>query len=723
MLFYRGRQQIVDANGEPVANAKAYFYLSGTTSPASVYADSALTTPHANPVRSLADGHLPPIYLDPNVTYKCVITDEDDVALPDGSVDPITSSIFTENYYRRTSTEIANSVTPTDYSYPPGNVLRYGAVADGLTDNRQAFIRAVLATPTGGRLVIPGSTLPYLVDTSGGESTAIEIDRQMTVEINGIVKASDGAVQTNPPTIFLVSADDVTFNGTGRLVGDGETNSVNSGTDAIFPSLVKVTGDNFTMTGLTVDTPHKVGVFFYGALRGKVTGCNFVGGPASYTDTAHFAIRAYQGGKHIITDNQFFPSPVDGGMCVQCVFSNSSDHLLIDSNIAIAPYEKLAYLVSDRNTVRNNIIIGNLGYIPGTNTKGTIGPPIRHDGVGGSVTNNQIYFCGGGVSAIGGGALLIEGNSMEAVGQSGVAIFGGSVPFDRLVIRNNQMKCGDIEGIVVSHGVLVDAPNGTNLHLDISHNQVIGFAPTDTIANVAAWTSAAEIPAISMIKPTSFNGRVYMCASGGTTGGSEPAWPTTPGDTVVDGDITWTCVAIDNTSSAGIKCSARATKLTERSQIAHNIIDGGTQDCRTGIWTEYVSDSTIEHNYVRANVIGIREDNGGINRYVGNAIQTGGVQIQNMDATSHAEGNTFGGRPNTASVTLPSSVATTTISNSVLLVAPHAKVMFSPSNEPASDYIVAHGLYASVSSDDVVITSGDSTNFAGTETLVVHVIQ
>ena len=43
-------------------------------------------------------------------------------------------------------------------------------------------------------------------------------------------------------------------------------------------------------------------------------------------------------------------------------------------------------------------------------------------------------------------------------------------------------------------------------------------------------------------QPTSANGYYYYCSVAGTSGGSEPTWPTTPGATVVDGTATWTCV-------------------------------------------------------------------------------------------------------------------------------------------------------------------------------------
>ena len=61
----------MDSGGAPMAGALLQFYLSGTTTAATVYASAALTTPLANPVASDDAGLFPPIYLDPAVSYRC----------------------------------------------------------------------------------------------------------------------------------------------------------------------------------------------------------------------------------------------------------------------------------------------------------------------------------------------------------------------------------------------------------------------------------------------------------------------------------------------------------------------------------------------------------------------------------------------------------------------------------------------------------------------------
>jgi hypothetical protein len=60
----------VNGEGEPISGALLQFYLTGTTTPATIYADSGLTTPLSNPVVANGNGLFPAVYLDPTVTYR-----------------------------------------------------------------------------------------------------------------------------------------------------------------------------------------------------------------------------------------------------------------------------------------------------------------------------------------------------------------------------------------------------------------------------------------------------------------------------------------------------------------------------------------------------------------------------------------------------------------------------------------------------------------------------
>lgn len=112
ILWFRGRQRILDSNGDPVSGGKVNFYLEGTVTRTDTYSDVDLTTAHANPVVADSAGFLDPIYLDPEISYKTVITDGDDVALPDGTVDPAQVSLIQSSTF---TAVVAGAGTPGTY--------------------------------------------------------------------------------------------------------------------------------------------------------------------------------------------------------------------------------------------------------------------------------------------------------------------------------------------------------------------------------------------------------------------------------------------------------------------------------------------------------------------------------------------------------------------------------------------------------------------------------
>lgn len=60
----------------------------------------------------------------------------------------------------------------------------------------------------------------------------------------------------------------------------------------------------------------------------------------------------------------------------------------------------------------------------------------------------------------------------------------------------------------------------------------------------AQWAATTDYSVGDAVRPTTRNGFVYEAtADAGSSAGSEPTWPTTPGNTVVDDGITWTCRA------------------------------------------------------------------------------------------------------------------------------------------------------------------------------------
>lgn len=146
-LFRLPKAVGLDSAVRALSGAKAYFYETGTTTPQDTYSDAELTTPHAHPVVADASGVFPPIYLDPALKYKVTLTDSADVLVY--TVDPVndqslSAEIIGRALYPRTAAETAAGVTPTDYSYPPGVVLRYGTNATPGTTDMTAIIQTAL---------------------------------------------------------------------------------------------------------------------------------------------------------------------------------------------------------------------------------------------------------------------------------------------------------------------------------------------------------------------------------------------------------------------------------------------------------------------------------------------------------------------------------------------------------------------------------------------------
>jgi hypothetical protein len=144
------------------AGAKAYFYATGTTTPQNTYSDSGLLFAHPNPVVADSAGVLPAIYLDPSLAYKLTLKTSADVLIY--TVDPANDRSIDQDsigriLYPQTDAELAASVTPSNYAYPPGNILRYGAVGNDSTDCTAAIQSAInLSAASGTACFIPEGT-------------------------------------------------------------------------------------------------------------------------------------------------------------------------------------------------------------------------------------------------------------------------------------------------------------------------------------------------------------------------------------------------------------------------------------------------------------------------------------------------------------------------------------------------------------------------------------
>lgn len=80
--------------GVPAIGAGLSFYVSGTSTPATVYADAAGTTPLVQPVLCSAGGYWPAIFLSSAINYKVVLLNAD--LTPIWTADPLTGVSATQ---------------------------------------------------------------------------------------------------------------------------------------------------------------------------------------------------------------------------------------------------------------------------------------------------------------------------------------------------------------------------------------------------------------------------------------------------------------------------------------------------------------------------------------------------------------------------------------------------------------------------------------------------
>ena len=135
---------------------------------------------------------------------------------------------------------------------------------------------------------------------------------------------------------------------------------------------------------------------------------------------------------------------------------------------------------------------------------------------------------------------LIMGNICTGNGEYGIDIVSGcsnTSIFDNYFASNTS-------------GAINNAGTGTVIKNNYGYNPV-GVSVITLPAYPPAWAASTAYVLGDFVEPTTHNGYKYECTTAGTSGSSEPSWPTTPGDTVTDGTVTWTCRAYIYTYTAG----------------------------------------------------------------------------------------------------------------------------------------------------------------------------
>lgn len=222
-----------DANGNPLSGAEWFFYETGTTTPATIYADAELTTPLTNPVVADDGGLFVPVYIDPAVVYRSVLKTGAGTTIQD--IDPYNELAATISWVVDTRNDL-EALPTSDQAVMLLEAGRQGVFvfdssnlsAEVTADPEQGIYVAPAATPSGasGAWVrqftgsIPAKIFGVTGDGVTNDTAALQAALNYASFIGGgVVRIDEGATVLH--AAFNVP-NDVVLEVAGDLVADDQ---------------------------------------------------------------------------------------------------------------------------------------------------------------------------------------------------------------------------------------------------------------------------------------------------------------------------------------------------------------------------------------------------------------------------------------------------------------------------------------------------------------------
>ncbi|MCD6418865.1 hypothetical protein J7M00_08805, partial [bacterium] len=152
------------------------------------------------------------------------------------------------------------------------------------------------------------------------------------------------------------------------------------------------------------------------------------------------------------------------------------------------------------------------------------------------------------------------------------------------------------------NGLSVGYQAGYNLteYANPNKNILIGYKAGYNLTQPSAWSASTAYSEGDYIRPTSANGYSYECTVAGTSGSSEPTWPTTLGETVTDGTVTWECVSMRGNNNIFIGYDIEGSADDADKLNIGNVIYGDLASGNIGIGTTSPSEKLDVAGTVRA---------------------------------------------------------------------------------------------------------------------------
>ena len=287
----------LDANANPFAGAKWYFYATGTLTPQNVFADADLSTSLGAVVTADAGGRFVPIYFNSALRYRGILKDAAGNTLPDMDIDPINPSIMAQLGDPNGSDAIGfiqagDDATPRTAQdklrEQPVSILDFA----GTTDEQIASAVAYCKTLTRPHLIIPkGSyTITQTAVFDLPDWSTIDFIGEISTGISNSVAIRLGSTTTNifGMTVRGLYVDRTSNDTAGTSIGIEVRNLVWSNVD-----VRRVTG-------------FREGLVAHGSQgNGAVSYCEFTLGML-HDNRDNLVLRASNGVDGYCNENQFF---------------------------------------------------------------------------------------------------------------------------------------------------------------------------------------------------------------------------------------------------------------------------------------------------------------------------------------------------------------------------------------------------------------------------------
>lgn len=453
------------------------------------------------------------------------------------------------------------SIATTEFvmrALPWFNVLDYGAVGDGVTDDRAAIQSAIDAAEAAG-----GGTVYFPAGTYVNNTATLVIDSDKVT-----IQFEDGAILDLGEGIggFTITGDHVSVY-SAYLAGNGTdpNNTAEIGIEADGVTDLRIEGCtilDLAQDGMDIHNSSYVWVRGNRIERMRKSAITFTCGHHAWIEDNYIKDITFVGSvtssvnpygivlsvnSNAVADQHEYPQDVwvlnnyvEGNTSWEGIDSHGGKRQYIIGNIVtncrigiLADLQTAAYV----NEREDTFIIGN--HLRGTTE------------VDNYWENSNSGIVTGGASGTKGKRIVISGNIISGFN---VLKADGS---------NGGILVSYAENLVISDNIIRDNVGcGINLNRDIANALVQGNVIEDNYSLPQIQTSTAYV-AGDHRQVTEGGTRLHMlCTTGGTTAGTPPTYDTTVGNSTNDGTVVWQNIGQDVAATTG-SCGIRFSVATD----------------------------------------------------------------------------------------------------------------------------------------------------------------